>query len=78
MTTITDTAVDPGSFPTLQAGMDVTPTWSGLMPALLELLQRTDTDAAIKADIADELTRFARIVDNVLAVLKANGEEAAQ
>jgi hypothetical protein len=42
--------------------IDMTPTWEGLVPALIHILQHSKSDRS-KHDIADELTKMARAAD---------------
>lgn len=49
--------------------VDVTPSWSAIMPALISML--TDGTREAKAIAADELSRLARLMDQVVAQNKA-------
>ncbi len=46
--------------------IDITPTWEGVLPVLVEVAARGETAEARKAAMA-ELVRLARIVDNMVA-----------
>lgn len=48
--------------------VDVTPTWSGILPALLALLEMPQT----RQTAMDELTRMAHLADKQVAWVKAN------
>jgi len=48
--------------------IDVTPTWSGILPALLTLLHSENAEASFVAQ--KELERMARLADNMIAHLK--------
>jgi len=53
-------------------GENVTPTWSGLLPAMIAILQDSDNEEA-KHDIKQELKRMARAAD--MTVARAKEEE---
>jgi hypothetical protein len=42
--------------------IDMTPTWASLVPALIHILQHSESESS-KHDIADELTKMARAAD---------------
>jgi hypothetical protein len=42
--------------------IDMTPTWEGLVPALIHILQHSESESS-KRNIADELTKMARAAD---------------
>lgn len=44
--------------------IDVTPTWSSLVPFMVEVLKNPKADNTAKAEITQELIRLAKIVDN--------------
>lgn len=48
--------------------VDVTPTWSGILPALLTLLHSENAEARFVAQ--KELERMARLADKMIAHLK--------
>lgn len=48
---------------------DITPTWSEILPALLNLLKSKNAEARLVAE--DELERMAKLADRHMAQLKA-------
>ena len=55
-----------------EEGENVTPTWSGLLPAMIAILQDSDNDKA-KSEIKQEFKRMARAAD--ITVARAKEEE---
>jgi hypothetical protein len=51
----------PTRLPAMQT-IDMTPTWSGLLPVMVHILQHSESESS-KRDIADELTKMARAAD---------------
>jgi hypothetical protein len=49
--------------------IDMTPTWSGLLPVMVHILQHSESESS-KRDIADELTKMARAADRWNAYCK--------
>lgn len=49
--------------------IDMTPTWEGLVPALIHILQHSESERS-KRDIADELNKMARAADRWNAYCK--------
>jgi hypothetical protein len=49
--------------------IDITPTWASLVPALIHILQHSESESS-KHDIADELTKMARAADRWNAYCK--------
>lgn len=47
--------------------IDLTPTWQGILPALISLLENPQT----RQVALDELSRMARLADQQMALLKA-------
>jgi hypothetical protein len=54
--------------------IDLTPTWSGLVPLMCAVLENPDADYAAKKDIRDEIARMAKAVDKFNADNKAKRE----
>ena len=52
----------------LDETIDITPTWSGILPVLLLLLE--SGSAKGRADARDELARMAKLADIAVAKLK--------
>lgn len=50
--------------------IDLTPTWSGLLPVMVHVLQHSESESS-KRDIADELNKMARAADRWNAHCKA-------
>lgn len=50
--------------------IDVTPTWSGILPALMMLLESPSAEARQTAK--DELLRMAKLADRQMAWIEAN------
>lgn len=48
--------------------IDITPTWEGILPVLLELLKSSSAEA--RSCGIDELTRMARIADGARNIRK--------
>jgi hypothetical protein len=44
--------------------IDVTPTWSALVPIMIEVLKNPKANSTAKAEVSQELLRLAKIVDN--------------
>ena len=45
--------------------IDITPTWSGLIRPMLEVLKNPKADPQAKKGIEEELIRLAKIADNI-------------
>lgn len=54
-----------------KGSIKIAPTWSGLLPAMIAILQDSDNDKA-KSEIKQELKRMARLAD--ITVARAKGE----
>ena len=48
----------------MQDTIDITPTWSALVPIMIEVLKNPRANNAAKAEVTQELLRLAKIVDN--------------
>ena len=48
----------------MQDTIDITPTWSTLVPIMIEVLKSPTANKTAKAEVAQELLRLAKIVDN--------------
>ena len=44
--------------------IDVTPTWSALIPIMVEVLKSPKANNTAKQEVTQELLRLAKIVDN--------------
>lgn len=44
--------------------IDVTPTWSALVPIMVEVLKNPKANNTAKQEVTQELLRLAKIVDN--------------
>ena len=55
-----------------KGSINITPTWSGLLPAMIAILQDSDNDKA-KSEIKQEFKRMARAAD--ITVARAKEEE---
>lgn len=44
--------------------IDITPTWSALMPIMVEVLKNPKANNAAKQEVVVELKRLAKIVDD--------------
>tara|TARA_B100001939_G_C16770496_1_gene542408 strand:+ start:235 stop:426 length:192 start_codon:yes stop_codon:yes gene_type:complete len=44
--------------------IDITPTWSALIPTMVEVLKNPKASSEAKKMMTDELLRLAKIVDN--------------
>ena len=44
--------------------IDITPTWSALVPVMVEVLKSPKANNAAKAEVTQELLRLAKIVDD--------------
>jgi hypothetical protein len=53
--------------------VDLTPTWRGILPALLALLEMPET----RQDALDELSKMAGAADRYIALVKADRIKAA-
>lgn len=56
--------------------IDLTPTWHGLMPAMLRILEDPDQSEAAKQPLRDEIMRLASAMDVLNAESKAKQKEA--
>tara|TARA_R110002126_G_scaffold287560_2_gene440453 strand:+ start:361 stop:588 length:228 start_codon:yes stop_codon:yes gene_type:complete len=54
--------------------IDVTPTWSGLVPVLSLVLQRSDSEQA-RREVTEELMKMAKAADQWNAHCKAQGDK---
>lgn len=52
--------------------IDITPTWSGLLPAMLQVIANPDASFESRAAITEELERMAKIADIYVAQVTAN------
>lgn len=48
----------------MQETIDITPTWSALVPIMVEVLKNPKANNAAKAEVTQELLRLAKIVDD--------------
>ena len=48
----------------MQDTIDITPTWSALVPIMIEVLKNPRANNTAKAEVTQELLRLAKIVDN--------------
>jgi len=48
----------------MQDTIDITPTWSALVPIMIEVLKNPKANNTAKAEVTQELLRLAKIVDN--------------
>jgi hypothetical protein len=48
----------------MQDTIDITPTWSALVPIMIEVLKNPRANEVAKAEVTQELLRLAKIVDN--------------
>jgi len=48
----------------MQDTIDITPTWSALVPIMIEVLKNPIANKVAKAEVTQELLRHAKIVDN--------------
>ena len=53
--------------------VDLTPTWRGILPALLALLEMPET----RQDALDELSKMAGAADRYISLVKADRIKAA-
>jgi hypothetical protein len=44
--------------------IDITPTWSALVPIMIEVLKNPKANKTAKAEVTQELLRLAKIVDD--------------
>lgn len=44
--------------------IDITPTWSALVPIMIEVLKNPKANKTAKAEVTHELLRLAKIVDD--------------
>lgn len=44
--------------------IDITPTWSGLLPIMLEVMQNPKADPKVKRELAEEFKKMAKLADN--------------
>ena len=44
--------------------IDITPTWSSLVPIMVEVLKNPKANKTAKAEVTQELLRLAKIVDD--------------
>ena len=55
----------------MQETIDITPTWSALVPIMIEVLKSPKANKTAKAEVTQELLRLAKIVDDQNAKIKA-------
>ena len=48
----------------MQETIDITPTWSSLVPIMVEVLKNPRANGTAKAEVTQELLRLAKIVDD--------------
>ena len=48
----------------MQETIDITPTWSALVPIMIEVLKNPKANSTAKAEVTQELLRLAKIVDD--------------
>jgi hypothetical protein len=48
----------------MQDTIDITPTWSALVPIMIEVLKNPRANKVAKAEVTQELLRLAKIVDD--------------
>jgi len=53
--------------------IDITPTWSALVPIMVEVLKNPKANNAAKQEVVVELKRLAKIVDDQNKKAKKNG-----
>ena len=58
----------------MQDTIDITPTWSALVPIMIEVLKNPKANNAAKAEVTQELLRLAKIVDNQNERIKNDSE----
>jgi hypothetical protein len=56
----------------MQETIDITPTWSALIPIMVEVLKNPKAGYEDKQNVIFELKRLAKIVDDQNAKIKAN------
>lgn len=58
----------------MQETIDITPTWSALVPVMVEVLKSPTANKTAKAEVTQELLRLAKIVDNQNERIKNDSE----
>jgi hypothetical protein len=58
----------------MQDTIDITPTWSALVPIMIEVLKNPKANNTAKAEVTQELLRLAKIVDNQNERIKNDSE----
>ena len=58
----------------MQDTIDITPTWSALVPIMIEVLKNPKANSTAKAEVTQELLRLAKIVDNQNERIKNDSE----
>ena len=58
----------------MQDTIDITPTWSALVPIMIEVLKNPRANKVAKAEVTQELLRLAKIVDNQNERIKNDSE----
>ena len=58
---------------TMTKTIDITPTWSALVPIMVEVLKNPKANNAAKQEVVVELKRLAKIVDDQNKKAKKNG-----
>lgn len=53
--------------------IDITPTWAGITPTLLRLLEDPGISEKVKRPVRDELLRMAKLADQLVEQEKRNG-----
>ena len=54
--------------------IDLTPTWAGLIPAMVAVLANPEAEYKAKRNIQEQLTRLATAVDKMNAAKKEGGD----
>ena len=58
----------------MQDTIDITPTWSALVPIMIEVLKNPRANNTAKTEVTQELLRLAKIVDNQNERIKNDSE----
>ena len=58
----------------MQETIDITPTWSTLVPIMIEVLKNPKANKVAKAEVTQELLRLAKIVDTQNERIKNDSE----
>jgi hypothetical protein len=54
--------------------IDITPTWTAILPVLLGVLQNPEAPAAAHREVEGELRRMAKFADEYVAIVAPNAE----